>query len=222
LFSRSPAIYLKARNRRIKANIIFIALAGTYFWTLAPECLTIFYMEAKMKIKTGDLPGIGKRYSFETAEGDNLVVILHQSGHREIYHFAGSDEDEPDFTIKLSDEEARQLGTILLGVDYQPVADDRVELFLKSIRIGWVQVLSDSELANKRIIDSRIRAKTGATIIGIQRGEDMIGSPDINEVILPGDTLMIIGNREQTKRLDSLCRSCSLASQSFDENHDPN
>jgi TrkA domain protein len=174
-----------------------------------------------MKIKTGDLPGIGKRYSFETAEGENLVVILHQSGHREIYHFAGSDEDEPDFSIKLSDEEARQLGTILLGVDYQPVADDRVELFLKRIRIEWVQVLPGSELANKKIIDSRIRTKTGATIIGIQRGEDMIGSPDVNEVILPGDILMVIGNREQTKCLESLCRSCALASQADGEKHDP-
>ncbi len=164
-----------------------------------------------MKIKTGDLPGIGKRYSFETAEGENLVIILHQSGHREIYHFAGSDEDEPDLTIKLSDEEARQLGTILLGVDYQPVADDRVELLLKKIRIEWVQVLPESELANKKIIDSRVRTKTGATIIGIQRGENMIGSPDINEVILPGDVLMVIGNREQTKRLEPLCKSCSLA-----------
>ena len=164
-----------------------------------------------MKIKTGDLPGIGKRYSFETAEGENLVVILHQSGQREIYHFAGSDEDEPDFTIRLNDEEARQLGTILLGVDYQPVADDRVELLLKTIRIEWVQVLPESELANKKIIDSRVRTKTGATIIGIQRGENMIGSPDINEVILPGDVLMVIGNREQTKSLESLCKSCSLA-----------
>jgi TrkA domain protein len=168
-------------------------------------------MEAKMKIKTGDLPGIGKRYSFETAEGENLVVILHQSGQREIYHFAGSDEDEPDLTVKLSDEEARQLGTILLGVDYQPVADDRVELFLKRIRIEWVQVLPGSELTNKKIIDSRIRTKTGATIIGIQRGEDMLGSPDVNEVILSGDVLMVIGNREQTKRLESLCKSCALA-----------
>lgn len=166
-----------------------------------------------MKIKTGDLPGIGKRYSFETAEGENLVVILHQSGHREIYHFAGSDEDEPDFTIRLNDEEARQLGTILLGVDYQPVADDRVELLLKKIRIEWVQVLPESELANKKIIDSRVRTKTGATIIGIQRGENMIGSPDINEVILPGDILMIIGNREQTKSLESLCRSCPMPPQ---------
>ena len=172
-----------------------------------------------MEIKTGDLPGIGKRYSFETAEGDNLVVILHQSGHREIYHFAGSDEDEPDFVLKLNDEEARQLGTLLLGVDYQPVADDRVELLLKSVRIEWVPVSPDSELANKRIIDSCIRTKTGATIIGIQRDEDIIGSPDIDEVILPGDTLMIIGNREQTKSLESLCQSPTLASQA-DETHD--
>jgi TrkA domain protein len=173
-----------------------------------------------MKIKTGDLPGIGKRYSFETAEGENLVVILHQSGHREIYHFAGSDEDEPDLTIRLNDEEARQLGTILLGVDYQPVADDRVELLLKKVRIEWVQVSPESELANKKIIDSRVRTKTGATIIGIQRGEDMLGSPDVSEVILPGDVLMVIGNREQTKHLESLCKSCTLAPEAKDEQHD--
>ena len=166
-----------------------------------------------MKIKTGDLPGIGKRYSFETAEGENLVVILHQSGHREIYHFAGTDEDEPDFSIKLSDEEARQLGTILLGVDYQPVADDRVELLLKRIRIEWVQVSPESELANKRILDSRIRTRTGATIIGIQRGEDIVGSPDVDAMILPGDILMIIGKLEQIRHLDSLCRSGTLDSQ---------
>ena len=161
-----------------------------------------------MKIKTGDLPGIGKRYSFQTANGENLVVILHQSGHRELYYFSGFDEDEPDFVLKLSDEEARQLGTLLLGVDYQPVADDRLELFLKRVRIEWVQVSPNSELANKKILDSQIRAKTGTTIIGILRGEDMIGSPDIYEMILPGDTLMVIGNREQTKNLESLCEPC--------------
>jgi len=174
-----------------------------------------------MKIKTGDLPGIGKRYAFETAEGETLVVILHQSGQRELYHFANSDEDEPDFTLKLSDEEARQLGTLLVGIDYQPVTDERVEFFLKRVRIEWVQVEPHSELANKRIIDSRIRTKTGATIIGIQRGDDFIGSPDIDEVILPGDTLMVIGNREQTKNVDSLCHSCTLTSTPSDTSRSP-
>jgi len=96
-------------------------------------------------------------------------------------------------------------------VDYQPVTDDRVELFLKNVRIEWIQVEPDSELANKKIIDARIRTETGATIIGIQRGDVMIGSPDIDEVILPGDTLMVIGNREQTRSVDSLCHSCTPA-----------
>jgi TrkA domain protein len=175
-----------------------------------------------MKIKTSDLPGIGKRYSFITAEGDNFVTILHQSGYRELYHFPKSDEDEPDFTIKLTDEEARQLGTILLGADYQPVADDRVELLLKNIRIEWLNILPDSELANKKIIDSQIRTKTGVTIIGVQRGEKMIGSPDVNEVILPGDVLMVIGNREQTKKLESLCKSCTLTTYDVDPDHNEN
>ena len=175
-----------------------------------------------MKIKTSDLPGIGKRHSFVTAEGDNFVVITHHSGHRELYHFSESIEDEPDFTTKFTDEEARQLGTILLGADYQPVSDDRVEMLLKNIRIEWLNILPDSELANKKIIDSQIRSRTGTTIIGIQRGEKMIGSPDIEEVILPGDILMVIGNREQTKKLESLCKSCMQTTSSADIGHDLN
>ncbi|MFP4534040.1 MAG: cation:proton antiporter regulatory subunit [Desulfobacterales bacterium] len=159
-----------------------------------------------MQIKTTDLPGIGKRYSFKTAEGEQITVVLHHSGSREIYHFAEDEEDDPDFTVTLTDEEARQLGTILLGVDYQPVTDDRVELFLKSVRLEWLRVTPESCLANQKIIDTRIRTRTGTTIVGIQRGEKMIGSPDVNELILPGDVLMVIGNREQTKNLDQLCK----------------
>lgn len=158
-----------------------------------------------MQVKTSDLPGIGKRYSLETAEGGSIVVILHHHGHREIYHFHDSDEDEPDFSINLSDEEARQIGAILLGVDYQPVADDRMELLLKNIRMDWIKVQPESCLANKKIIESKIRSKSGSTVIAIQRGTKMIGSPDVNEVILPGDVLMAIGTRDQTKTLESMC-----------------
>lgn len=163
-----------------------------------------------MKVKTAELPGIGKRYSLDLAEGDHMVIILHQNGYREIYHFKDLDADEPDWTVKMTDEEARQMGAILMGADYQPVSDDRMEMLLKSIRIEWLQVKPDSELANRRIIDSQIRKRTGATIIAIQRGDQMIGSPDVQETILPGDVLMVVGNRMQTKGLDEMCHSCIL------------
>jgi len=158
-----------------------------------------------MEIKTSDLPGIGKRYSFSTSGREHFVVILHQAGNREIYHFVDEDADEPDFSVNLTDDEARQLGVLLMGVDYQPVADDRMELLLKKFRIEWIKVSPDSCLANKSIINSRIRSVTGTTIIGIQRGDEIIGSPDVEEMILPGDVLMAIGKREQIKKLDSLC-----------------
>ncbi len=159
-----------------------------------------------MQVKTSDLPGIGKRYSIVTANKEQVVVIMHHHGHREIYHFTHPDEDEPGYTLTLSDEEARQLGTILMGVDYQPVADERMEMVLKNVRMEWLKVEPDSCLANTRIIDSRIRSRTGATVIGIQRGDSIIGSPEVTEVIQPGDVLMVIGTRDQTKNLDSLCR----------------
>ncbi|RJR24670.1 MAG: potassium transporter TrkA [Desulfobacteraceae bacterium] len=160
-----------------------------------------------MQIKTSDLPGIGKRYSFQMAEGGQLVMILHHDGQREIYHFKDPDQDEPDFTIKMTDEESRQIASILLGVDYQPVADDKIELLLKNVRMDWIKVSPESFIANKKIIESQIRTKTGATVVAIQRGEKIIGSPDINEVIKPGDTLMTIGTRDQTRLLENLCRT---------------
>jgi TrkA domain protein len=158
-----------------------------------------------MKVKTTELLGIGKSYSVDTADGARIVVIIHHHGHREIYYFHDLDQDEPNFSFHLSDEEARQVGTLLLGVDYQPVADDRIELLLKSVRIDWLKVQPDSCLAGKTILQSQIRTRTGSTVIAIQRDDRMIGSPDINEVILPGDVLMSIGTRDQAKSLESLC-----------------
>lgn len=159
-----------------------------------------------MQVKTSDLPGIGKRYAVTMAQGDQIVIIIHHSGQREIYHFREPDDDEPNFSINFNDEEARQVGTILLGVDYQPVADDRMELLLKNIRMDWIKVQPDSCVAGKKIIESQIRKRTGSTIIAIQREGKMIGSPDVNEVILPGDILMAIGTRDQTRSLESMCQ----------------
>jgi TrkA domain protein len=158
-----------------------------------------------MKVKTSDLPGIGKSYSVATAEGARIVIVTHHQGNREIYYFKDPDQDEPELSVSFTDEEARQIGTILLGVDYQPVADERMELILKSLRVDWLKVAPESCLAGKTILDSQIRTRTGATVIAIQRGDRLIGSPDIHEVILPGDVLMSVGTREQTKSLDSMC-----------------
>jgi len=160
-----------------------------------------------MEIKSSDLPGIGKKYTLTTVNSGHFVIIIHQQGVREFYHFKDPDDDEADYSFQLTDEEARKVGAIMLGVDYQPIADDRMELFLRNVRMEWIKVKPDCALANKRIDEARVRSLTGCTIIGIQRGGDIIGSPDISEVIRPGDTLMAIGKRDQVKALENLCKA---------------
>ena len=159
-----------------------------------------------MVLKTSDLPGIGKKHALKLASGDNIVIITHHHGQRDIYHFNDIDDDAPDFTIELSDEESRLIGGILLGVDYQPVTEDKVEMFAKNIHVYWFTVKPESCLADKSVAESEIRNRTGATIIGIKRGDEFIGSPDANEILRSGDNLMVIGKREPIKALESMCR----------------
>ena len=40
-----------------------------------------------MDVREHDLPGVGKKYAIKTTEGDRMTVIIHNTGHREIYHF---------------------------------------------------------------------------------------------------------------------------------------
>ncbi len=78
-----------------------------------------------MEVKMADLPGVGKKISFQTVEENKIVVIVHHSGKRDLYFFQESDEDEADFFLTLTAEETREMGAQLLGATYQPVDDEK-------------------------------------------------------------------------------------------------
>ena len=163
-----------------------------------------------MQIKTSDLPGIGMKHAITTASGDNIIILTHYHGQRDIYHFDDLEDDMPTFSIELNDDEARKIGTILLGVDYQPVTEEKEECFSQEIHIHWFDVKPNSCLANMTIKEAQIRKKTGVTVLGIKRAQDFIGSPDPTEMILVNDKLMVTGKRDPIKRLESMCSSINL------------
>ena len=41
------------------------------------------------------LPGVGTKFTFETAHGSRVTVIQHVDGTRELYFFARAHDDEP-------------------------------------------------------------------------------------------------------------------------------
>lgn len=150
------------------------------------------------EIKECDLPGIGKKFTLELDSGDKLVVVIHSSGEREVFKFT-KDNDEPTSVTTLSDEEARQIGTILSGTYFQPVIEDEPKLMMKNVTMEWIKIVPDSILANKKIEELDIRKTTGVSITTIIRGETVIPNPSSSEIIKPQDTLIIIGNNEQIK-----------------------
>lgn len=71
-------------------------------------------------------------------------------------------------------------------------------------QIEEVQVKTNSPLANKTIAESKIKQKTGATIIAIRRGKDIITNPPASETIFPGDLLIVIGTSKSLHNLEGL------------------
>lgn len=159
-----------------------------------------------MQVKMADLPGIGKKMSFITAENKMMVLIIHHSGKRDLFFFEDADADEADFNIELSADETREMGAQLLGATYQPVDIDTMKTFQKQVVMEWVELKPKSPLNGQTIEEARIRTRTGASVIAIVRGEDMIVSPEANEKLYENDTIMAIGKSDQIKEFEALCR----------------
>lgn len=158
-----------------------------------------------MDVQEHDLPGVGKKFAITTSEDDRMTVIIHNTGHREIYHFKKG-EDYPFYAVRLEDAEARQLGAILGGAYFQPPVAESMDMVMEQLSIEWQKVDEGSPLTGQTIQQAAIRQKTGASVIAILRGGKAQPNPQPDEVIQAGDTMMVVGDREQVSRFLSMAR----------------
>lgn len=148
------------------------------------------------------LPGVGSKFAFRTGRGERVVAIVHIDGMREILHARNDDDDL--HTVTLSDEEARQLGAILVGASYRPELVNDLEVALHDVVIEWVQVPPASPIVGLTVATCRIRSTTGATIVAIQRTGGTIAMPHPDEVLQASDTLVIIGRPDSFAQIRRL------------------
>ncbi len=64
-------------------------------------------------VRVTQLPGVGDRDEFTTAEGECLGVVRHHGGDRELIVFSREDPDECSFSLRLRGEDARRLAVLL-------------------------------------------------------------------------------------------------------------
>lgn len=154
-------------------------------------------------VRESDLVGIGKKYQVETVAGDDMIVVIHDDGKRELYR-SEDDGSETHCVMTLSDEESRQLAGIIGGLSYKPKALETIEFALDDLRIEWYKVGETSDGAHKSIGELGVRQYTGASIIAAIQDNETIINPGPEHIILPGSTLVVVGKIANIKLLKEI------------------
>ena len=157
-------------------------------------------------VRESDLPGIGKKYQIETDAGDNMVVVIHDDGNRELYRL-DDDENETKCVMTLNDDESRQVAGIIGGLSYKPKALETIELAINDLVIEWYKIDEKAVIDQQSIGQLEVRQKTGASIIAAIKNEESIINPGPDYVITAGTTLVVAGKRSNIKNLKELLRS---------------
>ncbi|MET9395315.1 cation:proton antiporter regulatory subunit [Streptomyces sp. NPDC006624] len=141
------------------------------------------------------LPGVGLRYEFVNHEGDRVGVIAQRSGEFELVVYPGQDPDEARPVLRLTREEADALAEILGA---PRIAERFADLTreVPGLSAGQVEIRPGSPFAGRALGETRARTRTGASIVAVVRGEDVIASPGPAETLRAGDILIVIGTRE--------------------------
>lgn len=158
-------------------------------------------------VRESDLIGIGKKYQIETVAGDNMVIVIHDDGRRELYRY-DEEESESRCVMTLSDEESRQVAGIIGGLSYKPKALETIEVALDDLIIEWYKVEENSTSNHKSIGELEVRKRTGASIIAaIRGGGDSTINPGPEYVLKTGTTLIVAGKRNHIKLLKEILKA---------------
>ncbi|MEF8821448.1 MAG: TrkA C-terminal domain-containing protein [Halovenus sp.] len=153
-----------------------------------------------MDVSETDLPGVGKRFELDIGGGETVVIVVHNTGRREVFvrPESGADAEE---VLDLTDKQSRVIGSILEGAYFQPVATDTTETMIgDNVMLEWYTLAEDSPLAGKSLREADLRSITGATVTAIERGDDVIQSPDPDRALEAGDELIVVGTRENHEK----------------------
>ena len=151
-----------------------------------------------------NLPGVGRKFQIETVSGDRLVIVIHDNGTRDLYHFTRKNKDRPASVLKLSDGEARQVAGIVGGLTYVPRALPMAEVILEDLVLEWFTIEEGAACVGRTIRDLQVRTATGASIVSIiEPDHEKRVNPEADTVLNEGATLIVAGDR---RTIDTLKR----------------
>ena len=151
------------------------------------------------------LPGVGRKFQIETITGDRLVIVIHDDGTRELYHFTRGNLDRPASVLRLTDGEARQIAGIVGGLTYVPRSLPMAEVILGDLVLEWFTIERGAACVGRTIRDLKVRTQTGASIVSIiEPDQSKRTNPEADTVLNENATLIVAGDRGTISALKRL------------------
>ena len=156
------------------------------------------------EITETELPGIGKRFKLNLRKGGTLTVVVRLDGERDVY-YREKEDDEPS-VFSLTELEAREVSSILVGTYYKLRPLEMLEEAMESkAGLHSVTVPRSTTAAGRPIGELDIRKRTESTIVAIVRDDGTsLPNPDPSTTIEQDDVLVVIGTVEAVERLKAL------------------
>lgn len=152
------------------------------------------------------LPGVGVRHEFTTAEGERVAVVAHRSGRRELAVFGRDDPDACKTVLHLAPRDARVLVDVLGGATQVSEAITEVQR-LEGLALDWVTVAPGAGVVGTTIGEGGFRASTGVSIVGVVRAGTTIPSPGPDFAFEAGDVAVAVGTPGGLAQLRDLLRA---------------
>ncbi|GAB3968965.1 cation:proton antiporter regulatory subunit [Actinoallomurus acanthiterrae] len=156
-----------------------------------------------MEIERTSLPGIGLQHVFTTARGRRLGVVSHHSGRRDVVVFDRDDPDCAATTIVLTAEEAGAAAE-LLGTARAVERLTELHRHVEGLVSEQVPITAGSPYDGRPLGDTRARTRTGASIVAVVRGGDVIASPRPDFVFRADDIVLVVGTADGTAAVATL------------------
>jgi TrkA domain protein len=151
------------------------------------------------------LPGLGLAHDFGTQDGRRVGVVSRRTGERELVLYDRNDQDCASDHLVLTNREAELLagllGTTPVGTDLDSEHQDLAGVTSKRIPIP-----PGSPYDGRVLGDTRARTRTGASIVAVVRGGQVLPSPRPDAGLRAGDVLVVIGTPAGTAAVADLLR----------------
>ncbi|MFV0524185.1 MAG: cation:proton antiporter regulatory subunit [Acidimicrobiales bacterium] len=148
-----------------------------------------------VEVRETNLPGVGVRHDFVTADGTEVAVLVLRDGRREVMVYERDDPDECRTVLSLSPDDARTMNE-LLGGSRVTEAVGAVQQEIEGLAIEWITVDPGSSSVGHSIGEGAFRTRTGASIVAVIRGGSPIPAPGPELVFDADDVAVAVGTTE--------------------------